>query len=80
MNTNDEPQGKSNGSGGQTPPTAQYSVKYKVVKPFKYAGRMLRPGQDFYPSDGKWDKQLIEGLGGYVKRDESAMPARGRRR
>lgn len=79
MNTQSAPQAKPSASEKQTPPTAQYTVKYLVVKPFKYAGKMLKAGDPFIPKNGKWDKQLLEGIGGYVKRDESAMPASGRR-
>lgn len=47
-----------------------YTVEYRVVKPFKYGGRMLQPGAVFHPGQGKYDAQLVGGLGGYIERRE----------
>lgn len=50
--------------------TDAHAVVYVVVKPFKYAGQMLRPGTVFHPGRGQYDAQLVGGLGGYIERRE----------
>lgn len=55
------------------------TVRYEVLKPFKYQGKMLKKGDPFIPAGGKWDAQLIA-LGKHVGRIESAVPRRARRK
>lgn len=66
----------------QTPIDSQsgYSVKYVVDVPFKYKGKLLQRGSEFHPAGSKNDKLLLSGVGKYVRRVESAMPQRKRKR
>lgn len=55
------------------------TIRYEVLKPFKYRGVMLKKGQEFTPTGAKWDAQLIA-QGEFVGRIESAVPKRVRRK
>lgn len=37
---------------------------------------MLQSGEEFNPTGGKYDTQLLNGIGKYVRRVESAIPQR----
>jgi hypothetical protein len=32
----------------------------KIVKPFKYGGKMLKKDFEFVPDNGKWDEQIMD--------------------
>ena len=57
------------------PATITPTIRYEVLKPFKYGGRTLRPGDEFIPNGGRFDAQLIA-TGKFVGRIESHNPRR----
>ncbi len=36
------------------------TARYIVASPFKYGGRLYQEGEDWTPTGGAWDKQIIE--------------------
>ena len=46
------------------------TVRYEVIRKFKYGGGYLEPGDEFVPGKGKWDETLIADESKYIRRVE----------
>jgi len=55
-------------------------IHYIVRKKFKYGKKWLKPGDEFIPSGGKFDQQILGSL--FIARQEGEFPmlTRGRKK
>ncbi len=53
-------------------PKRSVEVEYRVLRPFKYNGQELKPGDEFIPAGAPNDGKLIE-QGKFVKRIETVV-------
>ena len=56
----------------QHPQKQQIEVSYEVLKPFKYAGEELKPGDEFIPVGSPNDAKLIN-QGKFIRRLETVV-------
>ena len=66
-------------AGTEPPQGVTSHVRYVVAKPFNYVERRLQLGEEFTPTGGRWDAQLIAGLGGFVVVEDARVSTRASR-
>jgi hypothetical protein len=55
-----------------TPRKRNIEVEYQVIRPFKYNGQILKPGDEFLPAGAPYDARLIN-QGKFVRRIETVV-------